>query len=349
MYKSLRTYGLLVASCFCLLSFCKRSQINPALSATLSEKYTFLDSTEAGNAIVVDSTEGFFEHISMLDMQIQGRSLNGCSDKASCREAYHEFLKTDVASFSDAEKVFLSAVMDSAVQAVKTLNPRLMNYPIYLGKLKGQHYGDGVYFTRDKAIYIPQNELNEANFDKVYAVMLHEIFHIISRYDTPLRDACYAEIGFQKRDKDIRYPSQLAERILTNPDGVTDDYYIVLKDGDKEIKATPIIISNSPKYLENRTSFFEYLQFDLYELKESDGTLEVQANKDGYTLLSPSLMASFFESIKDNTQYIIHPDEILADNFMLAVIAKSTNDYSKFSEEGLDLLKRIESILKKAH
>ncbi|MEY3421126.1 MAG: hypothetical protein RIR48_1415, partial [Bacteroidota bacterium] len=46
----------------------------------------------------------------------------------------------------------------------------------------------------------------------------------------------------------------------------------------------------------------------------------------------------FFTKIKDNTQYIIHPDEIMADNFMLAVLAFSNNEFDRFSENGASLL-----------
>jgi hypothetical protein len=55
----------------------------------------------------------------------------------------------------------------------------------------------------------------------------------------------------------------------------------------------------------------------------------------------------FFTKIKDNTQYIIHPDEIMADNFMFAVLAFSNDDYNRFSGTGKVLIKELLTILRK--
>jgi len=67
---------------------------------------------------------------------------------------------------------------------------------------------------------------------------------------------------------------------------------------------------------------------------------------DGESSLSIEHNADFFKKIKDNTQYIIHPDEIMADNFMMAVIANKDETYEGFSEEGTALLKEVIEILK---
>ena len=54
----------------------------------------------------------------------------------------------------------------------------------------------------------------------------------------------------------------------------------------------------------------------------------------------------FFEQITDNTGYIIHPDEIIADNFMYIMMRGKEGGLQKnFSEAGLQLLKNIKSVL----
>ena len=57
-------------------------------------------------------------------------------------------------------------------------------------------------------------------------------------------------------------------------------------------------------------------------------------------------MPSFFDQIKYNTQYIIHPDEVLADNFMILALSKrDPSSLDDFDEAGKELLKKIENAL----
>ena len=63
------------------------------------------------------------------------------------------------------------------------------------------------------------------------------------------------------------------------------------------------------------------------------------------TTLTDGMMPGFFEQIKDNTQYIIHPDEIAADNFIYAITRSNITDSKRFSEEGVDLVERLYRVL----
>jgi hypothetical protein len=60
-----------------------------------------------------------------------------------------------------------------------------------------------------------------------------------------------------------------------------------------------------------------------------------------------SKVPDFFRQIRDNTGYIIHPDEVLADNFSFIMLDKDGAQASyKFSKAGKELLNLIEKILK---
>ena len=54
----------------------------------------------------------------------------------------------------------------------------------------------------------------------------------------------------------------------------------------------------------------------------------------------------FFAQITDNTGYIIHPDEIVADNFMYIMMREKKDGLNRtFSEKGVELLKDMKKIL----
>ncbi|MEM6377242.1 MAG: hypothetical protein AAF705_03455, partial [Bacteroidota bacterium] len=59
-----------------------------------------------------------------------------------------------------------------------------------------------------------------------------------------------------------------------------------------------------------------------------------------------SITESLFDQIGNNTFYIIHPDEILADNFAI-LIASTSEEFEKAKgNDHLNLLDKIPSIIK---
>jgi hypothetical protein len=170
--------------------------------------------------------------------------------------------------------------------------------------------------------------------------MLHEIWHILSRNNNTLKTQAYNLIGFKPFTKKIYAEEPLSKLMLTNPDGVSMDYTIDLGDG---INAIPIIKSTRKTFDMKSPRFFDYFNFDLYAV-DNDGKIITDIN--GGTTIPPENNSVFFNKIKDNTQYIIHPDEIIADNFMLAINANENQQFDKFSPEGSQLIKDFLVILK---
>ncbi len=190
----------LIGSLFLSLAFgCKVNK--PVVSVLqLSEKHTilFLDSISASKAIIEDDAEDFFGKIRPLDMAIQMQQrLPEKPDREKLLAEYRLFLQRDVESFTEAEETLLRAAMEQAYQDCQKVNPRLFPDTIRLIKAKGRHYGPSVYYTRENCIVIPENELTEGREGPVARVLIHEVFHILSRYNAPLRQALYQMIGFR--------------------------------------------------------------------------------------------------------------------------------------------------------
>ncbi len=309
-----------------------------------SQSYKINTETEGKKLILQDQVEGFFDKLSNLEMSIQLKDTSTMSIEERTTK-FEAFLASEVLAFDAADSIIISAVMDSAIFLVNKLNPDLIPRTIDLVKINTNHYGPSVYYTREDGIFIPKDALTRSNFDELFAVMLHEISHIVSRSDIKLKTALYNQIGFKKLDQEIEYPEVLKKRILINPDGVNDDFYIPVKSKDEGnmIKAVPIITSKRKKYTLSSPRFFDYLQFDLYAL---DDEYNVLCSQGGSSTLEMDKVTGFFEEIEDNTGYIIHPDEVIADNFMLLIQAIETGDRSKFSTEGKILLEDIEQVLR---
>ena len=97
------------------------------------------------------------------------------------------------------------------------------------------------------------------------------------------------------------------------------DHFITLDVADRKVPAAPVLFASVKKYEVGQGSFFKVMQFKLMEIEKQAGTWQAKLQEGEPRFLDPRRTASYLEQIGENTQYIIHPDEILADNFVLLV------------------------------
>jgi hypothetical protein len=87
--------------------------------------------------------------------------------------------------------------------------------------------------------------------------------------------------------------------------------------------AAPVIFSR----LKNRDPAVaavleEYLEFKLLVIEERGGRWVSRLRDGSPWLLEPSTLPAFAEKVGRNTGYIIHPEEILAENFVHLVLGR---------------------------
>lgn len=298
---------------------------------------SLLDSVAASSAIAMDEKDHFFQRVTNTEMAIQMKENRNCPNKRTCVEGYKDFLRNDVESFTATEKETVIAVFKEIEEMILKVNPLLIDREIHLIKTKGNHYGNGVYYTRENKIVIPKDVLKNFNHSGFKETMIHEVFHIFSRYNEGTRDQLYSLIGFSPVNGLIVLPEKLAKRKLLNPDGTTDYKIKLGKD-----EAYPLLSASMDEYTKSKPRFFDYLDFKLYKLiPGEDGIYEVGE------AIPFQEAPEFFAQIKDNTDYIIHPDEVMADNFIYTLTLLADGKKLKdFSPEGMELLNDIAAILK---
>jgi hypothetical protein len=337
---------LLMLSTVVLFTQCKSPKSTVPTDLGKPSLVQFLDSTTASKAIVDDDIDGFFDQISIVDMAIQMKTERTASDRNKVLTTYKSFLRTSVSTWTMDEKEKLFNLFTRAKAICDKVSPRLYPGSIRLIKIKTNHYGPDVYYTRGRDILIPENIFDNYSEERQLPVMLHEIFHIYSRYNEKTRTDLYNLIGFKKSDRPVVLDANLAKIILTNPDGVSMNYYMTLSNDGKATDIVPCITSKNRTFKTTSPAFFDYLNFDLYKITKSGTGFITESDANGKTTLDVSETPSFFAQIKDNTQYIIHPDEIMADNFMLGLLALDKNEFDKFSPAGKKLIDDMIQILR---
>lgn len=335
-----------------LLFSCKTKQSISTVALSPTQNIVFLDSLQATTAITRDDMENFFGDIGILDMSIQmKRGYGAAANRESVLSDYQQFLKEDVLSFTADEKAFVEKTFKRVLANSNKVSTKIFGNEIRLIKTHAKHYGESVYYTRENIIVIPKHVLVEKNESAFYGTMLHELFHIYSRYHPKERAALYELIGFKDIGpvSNLQIDEALKHRILLNPDGVDFSYAIKMDIGeDQPILAIPIILANTSEFKKGQNEFFSYLDFGLFKVSPPYSRLiKVHSKADGSTLLRPDQLGDFYRQIKDNTNYIIHPDEVMADNFMYLIQAQEDQGMIKrFSDQGQELLTAIEAILR---
>ncbi|CAF4012061.1 unnamed protein product [Rotaria sordida] len=221
-----------------------------------------------------------------------------------------------------------SQVMASCIEFINTTcseQLNLLTYPpqIYVVLTNGKDENNAAYCRNENVIVMPLRIVLGGHMCKI---LVHELFHIWSKWHTNLtiRDELYTSIGYYKIPvkKSIELPASLQEIKMTNPDApCVLKYYIELaKFGDKSgkiYKCTPILHASQPFDTQFSTNFFDYLKATTLIL--DDTTYEPL---EPLQYLSYAEASNFYHQIGYNTTYIIHPEEILADNFALWMMGK---------------------------
>jgi hypothetical protein len=263
----------------------------------------FATDTEA--AQVLGQKDDFIERLSPFD-----RSARVKTDQPVPEDRFLTFIKSNVSVWTDTEKT----KVQNAITAIRpALEKVSVNFPkqVLFIKTTGAEEGNAFY-TRDTAIVMPGAAVDKASPDLLKKTIAHELFHILSRTNPDVKEKLYQTIGFNRCDE-IELPPDLAARKITNPDAPRNDHAIKLQFGGKEVSAVPILLAKSDRYDRARGGeFFDYMQLKF---------LVIQPKANGKPeLIDPAYVSHFFEQIGRNTDYVIHPEEILADNFALLVI-----------------------------
>ncbi len=132
----------------------------------------------------------------------------------------------------------------------------------------------------------------------------------------------YESVGFKKCTA-IELPDALASRRITNPDAPQNEHYIELTSAGRPVAVVPVLFSSQVKYEVNSgKDFFAYLTFKLLAVERVEDRWRPRMVDGSPWLLEVSEVGNFHEQIGRNTDYIIHPEELLADNFVYLINKK---------------------------
>lgn len=359
------SYLLLLCSFLFIISSCKNLQKTqqaptspttsisaPNIQQLENGKTVEYMSKEAGQELILkDELEPFFGELGDLELEIRLLGDLKGANRADHIQQFKDLTAASVQEWQAEELKQVKAVFEEAYALCSQITPDLFPENLQLILTNGTEENNAFY-TRDAAIIIPRPNLQMMQYEKgktqFLQTMIHEVFHVYSRLNPDKQRQLYELIGYEKIEN-LDIGAFLQNRKLTNPDGVDYRFKInVVKPDGTAIPAILMIYSKHSEFTPENGTFFKYLAYDFFEIEKTkeDGWQVKEGNKP--TPIPINKVSGFREQVGNNTDYVIHPDEILADNVAILVMSKKSGELpSRVDEAGKELLEKIEGILKK--
>jgi len=227
---------------------------------------------------------------------------------------YLAFAAGQARDWTPAEIAKLSS---SIAKISEQLRPLKLPLPreVWLVKTTGREEAETPY-TRGNAIMLPQQYM-DVPVEEIERVITHEIFHVISRHLPARRNALYAIVGFRDCGP-LAWPAELERRRITNPDAPDNRYCITLERGGSPLTFYPVLFAKEESFNPALPgTYLDRMAFQLLAVMGSGTKWTAGRAGDALVLLDAGNVPEYFTAIGLNTRYISHPEEILADNFVL--------------------------------
>jgi hypothetical protein len=196
--------------------------------------------------------------------------------------------------------------------------------------------------TRSNAVVLPLHANAGAFTDA--ELLAHELFHVMTRYAPDLRDSLYALVGFEPVNE-LRWPQAWKTQRISDQDAPHCSHAMRVTLAGKPTLIMPVVVAAhvhaaragaAPQTLE------DLAQVRLLEIAPGVGALPSTARMNGAQPVWHRVddVPEYRLRLGANTDYIVHPEEALADNFMFLVSHRAVADPA--------LLLQIESVLQRA-
>ncbi len=273
-------------------------------------KYSFAHIKTAQAILTAD--DNYMNRMSAAEIAIRTRSEVADKSVADLKALYMD----NILEWTEAEKAQISQLVADNRDRLSQIQ-HLLPAEITFIKVNDMVEG-GLPHTRANAIILPLSDkpLSETLF-------YHELFHVLSRNQKDRHHGLYELIGFKPCD--FITNDQISAMSLTNPDVPAEGYYLpVTIDGKPSAIMTFLHAARKAYDPAIKQGFGGHFGFGLLKVKTDAGKCSVDTDAGGKVqILNPETVPDFFAAIGRNTDYIIHPEEVLAVNFAFAMTGKS--------------------------
>jgi hypothetical protein len=276
-------------------------------------------------AVILGTEDDFTRALSAFD---RGFRMNTLSDTTP--EAFLEHAAAQARAWSEPRMRRWRGAIAELAPALEGLELALPDEIVLVSSSGEEDIGQP--HTRGESIVFPEHGEGFYPFGQ----LAHELFHVASRFEPSLRDRSYPLAGFA-HFAPLAFPHDLEERRITNPDAPHLDCSIRVETPAGERDVVPILQAEDDLPTTLQGSIFpslsepHLLEVDLEAAAlvtdEAGGAIVLRASETNYASVAAV-----------NTEYVIHADEVLAENFALLVDRRRGVEVTASRPDVLDAL-----------
>jgi hypothetical protein len=293
-------------------------------------KAKFIDAESASS--IIAAKDDYISNFSEFDLQ----SRLGTSQKVT-KDDLVEFLSRQTIDWTDSERNIMDRIFKELDNVYAPYKKFLLN-SVNLINTTGREECDAAY-TRGNCIYVPTSMV-QWPYNELKELIAHELFHIVSTYNSKFRNDLYLKLGFHSCPK-LDVPNEYMHLYVSNPDTIGKNCFIKFQVNDHQKKAVPFLHAKSPY---RGGYFFEYFRFSFLETDMKDNKcVPLYENGRLKFIRAPQKLFALCEEIDPyNNQHRLHPEEILAYYWSLIPFSESKLPYYK-----RNYLKKIRTLLER--
>lgn len=236
------------------------------------------------------------------------------TDGTGTKEELLQLAAQETLDWTEEEKEKMARAVELFNQEIAKRGFRLP-FPkeIILVKSTMKDEGEAGGYTRNNWIVLSDKRV-QATEERIKRILTHELFHVLTRTNLSFKKKMYEAIGFIVADDELEFPADLKNVRISNPDVSKYDSYGVFTVGNEKKNCSMILYADRP-YTGGR--FYQYFQIGFVSLDEN---LKAVVENGKTKIYGLGDITDFYEVVGKNTNYIIHPEEIAAENFVFAVL-----------------------------
>ena len=249
----------------------------------------------------------------LLNLSPFDRSARLKTNKNVNHAGFLQFITKQTMNWDSGEKDKINAIVKRIITSASGYN-LLFPSEIVFVKTTGKEEGNAAYCRSANVVVLPAR-FTALPADRLYRLVFHELFHVFSRNNPEIQEKLY-EIVSYKKCRELKIPEDLFNRKITNPDAVQNNYFFSAGINGNTYTLMPILLASSNYDQKKGGEFFDYLELYFIAVTESGNNMVPMLENGKYILFTLEQVPGYLDLVGKNTDYIIHPEEIMADNFV---------------------------------
>ena len=264
---------------------------------------------------LISLQDTFINNLSPFDLEAR------CNFKDATKYDYLLFCRNNVLNWTDENIILIDGLLkeiDGEFKQRGMVIPFIDN--INLVKTTSKEEGGAMGYTRGNTIYVADYIMYKPKV-KIKEILTHELFHILTRSSFPFKQEMYSIIRFTALEKTIDLTTMNQRcRFVSNPDVSNSCSYIELKDWDG--KDHRLLMTTLARSNYHGGSLFKYIQPYFLELDSEHNIMTYGDNLPVRKSIYGEYYKDFIMKVGQNTGYMVNPEEILAENFRIAILGE---------------------------